>query len=175
MQKNHQPAIPGKKGAVLLGTFKKIDNESLHFLPNAATHIQFGDAFSQRVKGFIDEFILTTNQAAPKADYDINDEPTTLNPTETTLNIHDIDSIIWATGFKGNYDYLKLPVLNAAGQPVHQHGISNVEGLYFLGLHWLRTRKSGLIMGVADDAAFIVNTVANNRNVEILYHKSIKK
>jgi putative flavoprotein involved in K+ transport len=153
-----------RKGVTLLGTMKNAGGYTIELLPNAATHIQFADAFSQRVKGMIDEFIQGMNMNAPQPQPDEADAPD-INAAPasaiTTLNLQEqkITTIIWATGFHSNYDYLKIPVFDEAGNPVHQHGISNEAGLYFLGLHWLRFRKSGIILGIQDDAEFIVNKV----------------
>jgi len=46
----------------------------------------------------------------------------------------------------------------------HDNGCSNIEGLYFLGLPWLRTRKSGIIWGAAEDAAFICGQILHVAN-----------
>jgi putative flavoprotein involved in K+ transport len=152
------------KGVTLLGKMKNASSYTIELLPNAAMHIQFADAFSQRVKGMIDEFIQVTNMNAPQPQPDEADVPdvnaaSAASITSLDLREQNITTIIWATGFHSNYDYLKIPVLDEAGNPVHQHGISNEAGLYFLGLHWLRFRKSGIILGAQEDAEFIVNKV----------------
>ncbi|GEM82229.1 flavin-containing monooxygenase [Meiothermus hypogaeus] len=55
-------------------------------------------------------------------------------------------SIVWATGFRGDYSWIKLPVLDGQGRPVQQ-SVTAVQGLYFLGLSWQRTRGSALLAG----------------------------
>ena len=66
-----------------------------------------------------------------------------------------VATIIWATGYEYDYSWLHAPVLDVNGRPVQQRGISPVQGLYFLGLHWMHTIKSGLLSGVGRDAEYL--------------------
>lgn len=64
-----------------------------------------------------------------------------------------IRTIIWATGFRADYRWLHVPVLDRKGKLVHEGGVvTGAPGLYVLGLPFLRRRKSTLIDGVGDDA-----------------------
>ncbi|MEM7706168.1 MAG: NAD(P)/FAD-dependent oxidoreductase [Pseudomonadota bacterium] len=63
-----------------------------------------------------------------------------------------IDSILWATGLKPDYSFLDLPVFDARGRLMHDGGVVGAPGVYVLGLPFMRTRKSSLIDGAADDA-----------------------
>jgi putative flavoprotein involved in K+ transport len=60
-----------------------------------------------------------------------------------------------ATGFRSDYSWIDLPVLDGAGGPRHERGVSDIAGLYFLGLQWQYTRGSALLGFVEDDAEFI--------------------
>jgi putative flavoprotein involved in K+ transport len=65
----------------------------------------------------------------------------------------DIRSVIWATGFRPDYSWLDVPVLDRKGNLIHEGGVViGAPGLYVLGLPFLRRRKSTLIDGVGDDA-----------------------
>jgi putative flavoprotein involved in K+ transport len=79
---------------------------------------------------------------------------------------HQISAIIWATGFKADLSYLKVPVVDADGNLLHKDGISAVEGIYFVGFPWLRSRKSILLCGIKDDAEFIAKQVYNFAQTE---------
>jgi putative flavoprotein involved in K+ transport len=68
-------------------------------------------------------------------------------------------SVIWATGYRPDFRWLRLPVLDAAGRPRHRRGVSEVPGLYFLGLPWLHTRGSALLGGVGRDAAHLADVI----------------
>jgi putative flavoprotein involved in K+ transport len=63
-----------------------------------------------------------------------------------------VAAIVWATGYDYDYGWLQIPVLGAQGRPLQHRGVTQVPGLYFLGLHWMHTFKSGLFSGVGSDA-----------------------
>jgi putative flavoprotein involved in K+ transport len=69
-----------------------------------------------------------------------------------------IGTIIWATGYGYDLGWLKAPVLDNVGRPVQRRGVTREPGLYFLGLHWMHTIKSGLLAGVGYDAEHIAGT-----------------
>ena len=72
----------------------------------------------------------------------------------------DADAIIWATGYRPDYSWIKLPVVDAGGRVRHRRGVTDRAGLYFLGLTWQHTRGSALLGFVADDARYISEQVA---------------
>ena len=82
------------------------------------------------------------------------------SPSELDLGAAGVGTVIWATGFGGDLRYLGVPVLDEFGAPIHEHGVANVPGVFFLGFPWLWTRKSGIILGVHEDASFIADRVA---------------
>jgi putative flavoprotein involved in K+ transport len=69
-------------------------------------------------------------------------------------------SVIWATGFRPDYAWIDLPVLDQHGTPVQRRGVTDVPGFFFVGLSWLHRRGSALLGGVGDDAAFLGAQVA---------------
>lgn len=73
-------------------------------------------------------------------------------PLGLDLNSGEIKTIIWATGYKPNYDWLDVPVLDRKGRICHDGGIVDAPGMYVMGLPFMRRRKSSLIDGAADDA-----------------------
>jgi putative flavoprotein involved in K+ transport len=70
------------------------------------------------------------------------------------------DAIIWATGYRPDYSWIDLPVLDSNGRLRHRRGVTDVPGLSFLGLTWQWTRGSALIGWVNDDAAFLAERIA---------------
>lgn len=66
------------------------------------------------------------------------------------------DSIIWATGFVPSYEWIHIERVTQNGKPVHNRGIADVKGLYFIGLPWQHQRGSALICGVSKDAEYLV-------------------
>jgi putative flavoprotein involved in K+ transport len=65
----------------------------------------------------------------------------------------EIRTVIWATGYRPNYSWLEIPVLDRKGMVVHDGGVvSSAPGMYLMGMQFLRRRKSALIDGAGDDA-----------------------
>jgi putative flavoprotein involved in K+ transport len=72
----------------------------------------------------------------------------------------DLDTVIWATGYRDDTDWVAIPAIkDARGAFVHQHGVSSVPGLYFIGRSWQWTRGSALLHGVGADAAFLAGRI----------------
>ncbi|WP_067726789.1 flavin-containing monooxygenase [Oceanobacillus damuensis] len=75
----------------------------------------------------------------------------------------EVSNIIWATGFKTVLPWLKIDgVLDEKGKIMHHRGVSNIKGVYFIGLPWQYRRGSALIQGVGFDAKYIVRQIMNN-------------
>jgi putative flavoprotein involved in K+ transport len=71
-----------------------------------------------------------------------------------------VNNVIWSTGFKSDYRWIDIPdVFNEKGFPIHDRGITSIEGLYFLGLPWQYRRGSGLLYGVGEDAAYLARNI----------------
>ena len=71
----------------------------------------------------------------------------------------DVDAVIWATGYRSDYSWIGLPVVDSEGRVRHRRGVTDVPGLYFLGLTWQHTRGSALLGWVKDDAEFIAGRI----------------
>lgn len=69
-------------------------------------------------------------------------------------------TVIWATGYRPDLDWVRIPVLDASGYPLHRRGVTAEPGLYFLGLDWLFKRSSGLFGGMSDDAVYLASVLA---------------
>jgi len=78
-----------------------------------------------------------------------------------------IKNIIWATGFKPNFNWIENIVLDEDNYPKNFRGVSDIEGLYFLGLPWLYTRGSATLGGVQKDAKYINEYIINTKKVII--------
>ena len=71
----------------------------------------------------------------------------------------EVDAVIWASGYRPDHSWIRLPVFDD-GRLRHRRGVTDVPGLYFLGLTWQYTRGSALIGWVRDDAEFIAEQIA---------------
>jgi putative flavoprotein involved in K+ transport len=76
------------------------------------------------------------------------------------LRSGEIRAIVWATGFRPDYRWLDVPVVDAKGQLRHEGGVVDSPGLYALGLPVLRRRKSTFIYGIEDDAREVIGHLA---------------
>ncbi len=74
----------------------------------------------------------------------------------------EVDAVIWATGYRSEYGWIDPPVFDQNGVVLHRRGVTDVNGLYFLGLTWQHTRGSALLGWVKDDAEFISERIAAN-------------
>ena len=72
----------------------------------------------------------------------------------------EVDAVIWATGYRPDYSWIKLRVFDENGRLRHRRGVTDVPALSFLGLTWQHTRGSALIGWVRDDAEFIAEQIA---------------
>src|SRR4029077_4197558 len=109
-------------GVTIIGKMENANNNDLFFQPNAAMHVKFADGFSAKVKEMMDEFILKNQLQVPVAETDMDDLPdinAECSSPVTSLNTvkDNIQTIIWTTGFSGNFSYIKLPVFDNDGNP----------------------------------------------------------
>jgi putative flavoprotein involved in K+ transport len=103
----------------------------------------------------------------------IQTRPRAIHTGRSTVTFGDgsalaVSAVIWATGFRLDHSFLDLPVFDDRGRVVHRRGVSDVPGLYFLGLSWQHTRGSALLGWVKDDARYIaeqISAVARGRAV----------
>jgi putative flavoprotein involved in K+ transport len=72
----------------------------------------------------------------------------------------EVGAVIWATGYRPDYSWIDLQIFDEGGRLRHRRGITDVPGLYFLGLTWQWTRGSALIGWVKDDAEFLAERIA---------------
>lgn len=151
-------------GITLLGLTTSFENGVLKFADDLERNIARGDANFLSVLTEADAFIAQNNLDLP-----LEPEARILGPMpETALNpIREIDlasagitTILWATGYSVDYGWLQVPkALTEAGKPAHQRGVSNANGIYFLGQPWLSRRGSAFIWGVWHDAKFLADQI----------------
>jgi putative flavoprotein involved in K+ transport len=79
---------------------------------------------------------------------------------ELDLQATEINTIIWAIGYSFDFSLVHLPVIDGDGFPIQERGVTAYPGLYFVGLPWLYKQKSGLLLGVGEDAEYITSMIA---------------
>jgi putative flavoprotein involved in K+ transport len=96
--------------------------------------------------------------------YGVELKPRAIRGSGLTVTFEDgseveVDAVIWATGYRPDYAWIDLPIFQPDGRPSHRRGVTDVPGLYFLGLTWQHTRGSALIGWVNEDAEFIAEQI----------------
>ena len=96
--------------------------------------------------------------------YDVLTRPRAVDASGRTVRFEDggevdVDAVIWATGYRPDYGWIELPVFDADGRLRHRRGVTDVPGLYFLGLTWQHTRGSALLGWVKGDAEFVAGEI----------------
>jgi putative flavoprotein involved in K+ transport len=71
----------------------------------------------------------------------------------------EVDAVIWATGYRSDHSWIDTPIFDSSGRVEHRRGVTDVPGLYLLGLSWQHTRGSALVGWVKDDAEFIAEQI----------------
>ena len=100
-----------------------------------------------------------------KKRYGVEVKPRLVDAERRTVRFEDgseleVDAVIWATGYRPDYSWIKLPIFDEDRRLRHRRGVTDVPGLYFLGLTWQHTRGSALIGWVKDDARHIAERIA---------------
>lgn len=150
-----------RDGVQLLGRLQGGDGTHLHFAPNRNEMLARSDAFEQNVLAFIDAYIARRGiDAPPDSPPLLDDGLAHAEITDLEMDAAGIRTMIWASGYSFDFNIVHAPVFDADGYPVHQGGATAVPGLYFVGLPWLTKYKSGLIVGVSEDAARVAAMIA---------------
>lgn len=124
------------------------------------TEIETAEARKETLLAEIDAYIESAGLTAPK--HRAGSQPHFVPDRHETLDLDraGIRSIVWATGFRRDYSWLNLPVLNAQGEIRETGGVTTIPGLYTLGLPFMRRRNSAFIDGVGQDARDITRHLA---------------
>ena len=144
------------QGARIAGRLMGIRNGVAQFSGSLRNVCALADLKMKRLLNTIDETMPPDANAglAERFDNTRLDEDPLLN---LDLSAASIRTIIWATGFRPDYSWLDVPVLDRKGHIKHDGGIVESAGLYVLGLPLMRRRKSSFIFGIEDDARDITN------------------
>lgn len=77
--------------------------------------------------------------------------------------VSSIKNIIWATGYRPNFKWIEGLELDGNSYPKNYRGVSNIEGLYFIGLPWMFTRGSATLGGVSKDASYLADIISKKK------------
>jgi putative flavoprotein involved in K+ transport len=151
-------------GVTLLGRAESFADGVMRFVPDLADNLARGDANHLSVLDAADAYVAREGIDLPEDPAARVAEPEPASVTDPILQLNlkaaGIASIVWATGYALDFGWLKVDAFDQRGAPVHRRGVSDVPGLYFLGLSWLSRRASAFIFGVGRDAAHLADDIA---------------
>jgi putative flavoprotein involved in K+ transport len=152
------------RGMNLVGRTQSYKDGMIFFGSDLAGNIAEGDANYLSVLEEADAYIEKNNLDMPEENEVkiIGPDPECItNPIlELSLPTENITTIIWATGFAQDFGWLNVDTFDKNGTPQHDRGVSNVPGIYFLGLPWLSMRGSSFIWGVWEDAKYLASYIS---------------
>ncbi|WP_034809701.1 flavin-containing monooxygenase [Intrasporangium oryzae] len=139
-------------GVRLGGRVAAVDDGAVRLAPDLRDSLAFGDAGYRRIRDLLVEGCHATGREVPEVP-----EPAAFDPAPVErVPLRGIGAVVAATGFRSRYtEWIDVPgLVDEQGFPVHADGESAVApGLHFVGVHFLRRRRSSLLFGVGDDAA----------------------
>lgn len=154
-------------GMILVGRIAAAQNGVIEIAPGLAESLVDGDLVYSTFLGTVDAYVKRRGLDMPEdpdALTTVADPPCVTAPlTRLDLAAEGISSVIWATGYGVDFGWIDLPVIDERGDAVHRNGISEVPGLYFLGLQWLSKMSSSFLSGVGDDAAVLADHILSRR------------
>lgn len=149
-----------RDGVTLLGRIAGAQGGKVILAPDLKENLEKADKLEADLVKGIDDFIAKNGLDAPQETLlQLRDGYEVEVITELDLTAAGITIVIWTMGYKFDFSWVRLPVFDVDGYPVQQRGVTPYAGLYFLGLHWLHTIKSGLLFGVGEDAAHIASHI----------------
>jgi putative flavoprotein involved in K+ transport len=149
-----------RSGVTLLGRLLHVEGDQLTFASDLASTVAGADAYAARIRAVLDEAIARSGRGAPPIEPDEADVPVHLDPpTQLQFREHDITSVVWCTGYAGDFSWLDPTLTDHAGRPRRYGAAALVPGLWFMGLRWLTRRSSGNFLGFPADAAAVADAV----------------
>lgn len=155
-----------RRGMRLYGQLESVDGQVARFSDDLGERLAMVDS------GFDDEFrpLFDAYIAAAGIDAPADDRPpksTYLPETSTSLDLAaaGVSTVLWATGYRLDFSWVELPVMDEWAYPLHDRGVVIHPGLYAIGLPWLHTEASSALAGVGADAEHIVRHLVSRSDI----------
>jgi putative flavoprotein involved in K+ transport len=145
----------------LLGHLRGAAGDKVSLAPDLHENLARADGFELQVQKMVDGYIEANGLDAPTEELpqlrDGYEQPII---GELDVKAAGISTIIWATGYTFDFSLVKLPIGDRDGFPIQTSGVTNYPGLYFVGMPWMPSLKSGTLAGVGESAAHIASNIA---------------
>ncbi|WP_339651235.1 NAD(P)/FAD-dependent oxidoreductase [Halopseudomonas pelagia] len=156
-----------RQGITLVGMTKAIEDGLAIFEADLADNLARGDENYLSLLDAADAYIARNGLSLPEEPEARTPMPEADCVTHPILSLDlaatKVATIIWATGYSVDFNWLPVNALDDNGKPRHQRGVSSEPGIYFVGLPWLSRRGSTFIWGVWHDARHIADHIATQR------------
>ena len=150
-----------ERGATLLGRLQELRGHTAVLAPDLEESLAFGAARLADLSALIDGHIAAEGLDVPSGET-LRELPAR-RPAPELFDLRDTDvsTILWSNGYRPDLRWVEGLRVDDQGWPVQQRGVSEIPGLYFVGLHWLHKRKSSLLFGVGEDAEHVVAQIVD--------------
>jgi len=150
-----------RDGVTLLGHIVGAQGRQIALAADANECLAKADKFESDLIRQIDDHITNTALDAPPAEKlpVLTDGFTDREIDHLDLRAAGITCIIWAIGYSFDFSLVRLAVLDGDGFPIQTRGVTKYRGLYFVGMPWIYKYKSGHLLGMGEDAAYIANSI----------------
>jgi putative flavoprotein involved in K+ transport len=156
-----------RDGVILLGRMLDVKDGKVWLGTDLKENLAKADQFEVNILKMIDAYIAKNGIEAPEEILPVlRDGYDQMEILSLDLKSAGISTVIWALGYLPGFNPVHLPVFDDDGFPVTEHNAARYPGLYFIGIPWVTMQKSGLLMGVGDDAAFIAQGIAGEKKVK---------
>ena len=154
-----------QQGVRMVGRLERVEGSNLHFSQDLDDVLAVADQGREAWKRLIECHLERSGLLSSVPPAEIDETPPPLDPTPASLDLttEGIRTVIWATGYRFDLDWIDLPVIAADGAPIQDGGITNVPGFYFLGLPYMRNLRSALLWGAGEDAEIIAKHISERR------------
>jgi putative flavoprotein involved in K+ transport len=147
-----------RDGVTLLGRFEGADGRTARFAPDLAESQAWGDERYMRFRELVKKTVAERCMGMP----DMPDPAPFDGAAPEELDLTGFGAVLFTGGFRPDYSWVRVPgALDDMGFPAQVDGASTAaDGLYFVGVHFLRKRKSSIFYGVGEDATIVAGHVA---------------
>jgi putative flavoprotein involved in K+ transport len=149
-----------RAGARLYGRFQGFESGRAVFAADLDAALEFGRTFERNLSRRCDEWAAAEGLELPRAEPEPPRPRGDHDPTVLELEREGVASVLWAGGFRPAFAWIDIPIFDDLGFPRATRGVTDLPGLAFVGLPWLHTRKSPLLLGVGEDAEYAAGAIA---------------
>jgi putative flavoprotein involved in K+ transport len=157
------PRRLAREGVTLVGRLEALDDRRAAFAGDANLRLSESDETAELFKRRFDEHAASLGEELPQDDAGPEEPREVPELRELDLRRAGVGTILWANGWRPDYGWIEHPILDEHGWPRQTRGTAELDGLYFVGLHWLHKRKSTLLVGVGEDAEHVAASLDARR------------